>query len=1053
MARAAAPAEIRAGVLHVNGAPLCAVGTPGWRAWLADPESRAFRFHGARGALSARRERQRNGWYWYAYRRAGGRLRKAYLGRDEDLSLARLESVAAALAAPRAGDSAPAQAARPSPANTAHLLTTKFHPPPTRPDQIPRPRLFARLADALIRPLTVVVAPAGFGKTTLLASTLANLERGAQHAGPQGAEAAPALRSTVHGLRSAWLSLDSGDNDPARFWSYLLAALEPLCPGVSVAAWPLVESRQPAPHLLSLLLNALAAAPADGVLVLDDYHLIETPAIHEALTFIVEQLPARLRLVLLSRAEPLLPLARLRVRGLLAEIRAADLRFTTDEAAQFLAHATGRELDLAAVQTLEARTEGWAAALQLASLALRDAPDPAAFIASFAGSHRAVADYLADEVIRGQPPEVQRFLLQTSVLDRMCAELCDTLLGQTFQPAGDRSSGAYHLVPANAQEMLDYLERANLFLVPLDDERRWYRYHHLFADMLRATLRRRHPELIPELHRLAAGWYADQNLTTEAVEHALASGDLELAALLIEQIAPATLWVFFEVHTLLGWLRAFPESLLRARPRLMLVRAWALLARLDLAAVEETLSAIEAALEEESPAEAPRALLGELAGIRSFVLRVNGDMYGALDMARRSLDLLPPSETDERAMVATNLWNVYLILGDVRAAEQVLAELPSADSSISPAMHALTAAMARSGLCEVRGRLKEAYEIATQALRAAEAHGGQGMAYTGMIYAGLAAILYKWNDLAAAERHARAAVERGERWWNNDILLNAYEILAAIQQARGDTEGAAELYRTCEQLALAYDIPWVHQQIAASRAHRAVARGDIAAAARWAEEAGLRLDGEIDGARIWEYAVLARIAIAQGRAAAVLPLLGRLLALAEQGEYVERLIDVLKLRALALRALGRHAEACQELLRAIELGEEGGYMRVFLDEGPPLAALLKMLYADRRALGLRASTLRYVQRLLAAFDAAPPGQTTSQPPAEALQQAAEPLTPRELTVLQLLGSGLSNQQIAAELVVAVSTVRSHVKSIYAKLGAHNRVQAVARARQLQLLPS
>jgi LuxR family maltose regulon positive regulatory protein len=1020
-----------------------------WQQWLVEGEGGAFRFQGAAGAFTARRERQRNGWYWYAYRRVAGRLCKAYLGRAQDLSLARLELVAAQLGA--AGD-APVTSHLPSAGGilegsavrAAGLLATKLHPPPVRHGLVPRPHLARRLAGGLSSPLTTVVAPAGFGKTTLVAGWIA------LH---------PSAFS-LHPSVFSWLSLDQGDNDPARFWTYVAAALDVALPGVASAAFPLLQSPQlPVTAALPHLLNALASARSQIALVLDDYHVIEAQAVRETVAFAVEHLPPNVHLFILSRVDPPLPLARLRARGQLHEIRAADLRFSAGEAEQFFSGAMGLALAPEAVAALEERTEGWAAGLQLAALAMRDRADPARFIESFAGSHRSVADYLAEEVIERQPEQVQRFLLHTSLLDRMCAELCDSMLqdlhGRRSKRGGRRPPrkelfksfrrgfappnlpmgvwGQRHREQnQNAQQMLEYLDRANLFLVPLDDERRWYRYHHLFGEMLRDRLLRREPELARQLHRRAAVWHRSAGLSNEAVRHALAAGDYELAADMIEECAASVTWILNELHTLLGWLAAFPDDILRDRPRLLMARAWTLLMQVRAPAVEQILRRIEASEELE------REVRGPVAAARSFLFRLAGDIPAAVAAAHHALEELPEDDINLRSLVAGNLENAYMMLGDVRRAERALSTLEVTDVP-AHGFHRLNVLLGRSWMHKARGRLRDAYALVEQALQTQLDGGRPELPSNGLIYIALAEIEYEWNDLDSAERHARIALGLGDRWWNNDLLINAYGVLGPVLFARGDPE-AEHLFNEIERLSREYDSAWITRQVECSRARLALLVGRLDQALRWVETCGLAHPEDPELVHGAEYAVLARAMVAQGQAEAALALLRRLIRQAEEGEYTERLIELHKVRALAHEALGDDEAAREALGWALALAQPGGFIRIFADEGPAMARLIRA-FCERGGDAQAEALKSYARRILAAFVPSSPA-APSQP---------ELLTRRERDVLRLLAAGWGNKQIAYQLRVEVSTVRSHVKSIYAKLDAAGRVQAVVRARDLGLL--
>src|SRR5215207_6391928 len=630
--------QVADGVLHVlepSGGPEIAVDSPSWVAWLRDPATRSFSFRSPRGGFTARKElRARGGEYWVAYRKQSGKLHKSYLGTAEDTTLERLEDIAAALAV-RDNQST----ARPPPDETAGvaalvhtgaaataalttaddqvrdrprqitstdpLLSTKLSLPSARSSLVARPRLSERLEEGLGRKLTLVSAPAGFGKTTLLSMWLA--------------------ASYGSGRSVAWLSLDPADNDSALFWRYFVTAVDQLRPGSGETALALLGAPQAPPieAILTTLLNELAGLPTDAVLVLDDYHLIESATIHEALAFLIDHLPPRMHLIITTRADPPLPLPRLRAHGELNELRADDLRFTPEEAATFLNQVMGLELKADDIAELEGRTEGWIAGLQMAALAMRDHTDVPGFIAAFTGSNRYVVDYLAEEVLARQPEELRTFLLRISILDRMCAPLCNAVAGHT-----------------DGQTMLERLEHANLFLVPLDDERQWYRYHHLFADVLRQRLSQTQADLVLELHRRASTWLEGEGLVAEAIHHALAAQDWKLAIRLIEASGMAVV-LSQQVQTMLGWIDELPEDLIRERPGLCTIHAIALVFLNRPDAAEARLQQAARCFHGNPNNEETRAILGRAAVIRAGIARFSGDLELCVELARQGLELLP----------------------------------------------------------------------------------------------------------------------------------------------------------------------------------------------------------------------------------------------------------------------------------------------------------------------------------------------------------------------------------------------------------------------------
>jgi LuxR family maltose regulon positive regulatory protein len=1006
-------------LLHADGRDALAIGSSAWYAWLNDAQTTSFVYRSARGGFTARRERQRNGWYWYAYRRIGGKLRKRYLGRASDLTAERLQQIDMAFAQ----GNAPTNTVRLS-GEQALATVSRLRPPPPRPSLVARPRLLQRLDDALHTALTLISAPAGFGKTTLLTEWTLHVQTSA--------------RATI-----AWVSLDSEDDDPVRFWSAITLALTALRTDIGAHARSLLESPQQPPHtvLVHTLLSDLNAIAESVIVVLDDYHLMTSAEVHESLTAFIEHLPSHIHLVLATRADPPLPLARWRVRGRLAELRTADLRFTTEEAAAFLRSTMGLNLSLEVIRALEARTEGWAAALQLAALSIRDRADVEEFIRRFAGSHRVIVDYLAEEVIGRQPDHVQTFLLRTSILERMSAELCQALLASDAPGTG----------ATDAQAMLDYLERANLFVSPLDEDRRWYRYHHLFAEMLRDRLQRTRPDLVAELHRRAASWHRHAGFAGAAIDHFLQAGDAASAADVIEAIANTTLWEQGDAQAILRWIAALPDETVLARPRLALDQVWALLASIQFDAAEARAAEIEHLL---AQADAPtRSLvIGELAAVRSVAARVRGNVPRALECATCALDHLTHIDRSlARAIAVMNLVEAHLMQGSLSSAEQVGDELRVASLSRNLIV-ALIGLLSRSGIYRHQGRLADARALLDEALRLLERRGAAERPIVALIQLALADIAYEENRLDEAEYYVHLALRRAERWWNNDILINGTGLLAAIRRARGDEAAAAELAEQVEQISLEYRVGWIANHVMAGRAERLLRTGDRQSAERWAADCGLSLSDDPQPERFYEYLVLARVALARGEGRAALPLLQRLLDQSEQGRHITRAIDTLKLLALARHQTGDASGARRALIQALRLAAPGSLVRTFVDEGESMKWLLAECGASiapqaqhgdsdaRRLLG-------YIDHLMELFRNAPAGSAA----ASSVAPLADPLTARELQVLRLLAAGGTDRDIAASLVIAVSTARSHIKRIYAKINVHNRAQAVARARDLGII--
>ncbi len=903
------------------------------------------------------------------------------------------------------------------------LLATKLHVPRPQPGFVPRQRLVEALGEGLARGRVLVCAPAGFGKTALVA----DWARGG-------------------GRLVAWLGLDAGDSDPARFWRYAVAALDRVRPGLAGRAGP------PLPRsfeLVTALINELAADPGpdEVVLVLDDYHLVDSPPVHESVAFLLENLPPGLRVVVSGRADPPLPLARLRARGQLTELRAADLRFTPEEAAALLGETAGPGLPGTAVAALMARTEGWAAGLQLAGLSLRGHADAAGFAAAFGGSHRFVLDYLADEVLVGQPGPVRAFLLETSVLERLTGELCDAVTGR-----------------AGSQAMLADIERAGLFLVPLDEVRGWWRYHHLFADLLRARLAAEQPGRVQALHRAAAAWCEEHDLADDAVRHALAAGDDAWAARLVERNVEELLGRS-EGVTLRRWLSALPAESVRMRPRLCLARAYGAAQGFQLEELEALLGDAERAFAVSAdepyepslgPPQGDSVLANVPAGIaflRASLARLRGDAAAAAGYNRQALDHLGEDEWLMRCFVRWNQAVTDWLGGRLGPAERGLAEVLAERRSADEFFGGFLPMRACYDLGEVQraqGNLDAALATYRQALEEA-GESGQA-ALTGPAHVGLAQVLYERDELGAALDHATRGVTLCRQLAFTPALAAGLAVIARIRHAHGDAAGALEAMGEVGQAGLSPQVIDLFNPVPAQRARLLLAQGDVHAAAQWATTAGLSPDDEPDYPRELAYLVLVRVLLAQHDPGPALTLLQRLLDAAAGQGRTGSIIEIQALRALALAARGEHADALGALAEALTLARRPGYVRVLADEGAPMRALLAQLPAARpdQQHAARRTDPGYLAALLRACsqaDAAPRRRAAGAPPG-----LAEPLTDRELEVLRLLAAGKSNQRIAHDLVVALDTVKKHVTHILGKLGAANRTEAVARARDLGLIP-
>ncbi len=910
------------------------------------------------------------------------------------------------------------------------LLVTKLAMPPVRSDLVARPRLVNQLSLAVQHPLTLIAAPAGFGKTTLLATWL---ERAS--------------------LQSAWLSLEQDDDDLTRFWSYVFTALERVNPDSGESVLALLQGsgpQQPPPieTVLTVWINGLAALPHEMVLILDDYHLITAPPIHRSVTYLVDHLPPQLHLVIATRADPPLPLARLRTRGHLTEIRAADLRFTSEETTAFLTRTLGLHLSGEDITALEARTEGWIAGLQLAGLSMRGRQDIPAFLKAFTGSQRYIIDYLTEEVLARQPEPIQTFLLQTAFLERLSGSLCEAVIGE-------------HGGEVSGQAMLEQLEQANLFLVPLDDERRWYRYHQLFAEALRHRLQRKHPTLVPKLHQRASAWYEQQGLTNDAVHHALAASDFTLAARLIER-AFNFLVRRGEIATLQRWAAALPNELIRSNIELSVLQGWLLFVSGKLDAAERHLQEIERTLgintvsdehsEQQtmpSGTENQAEIKGRIAALRASIAVTRGDIPRTIALSRLALEYLP-KENISRAYAAWYLGRAYWLSGDVRAASIALTEASHVSWEVD---HLYTVFMVTHDLAHVQklqGLLHQADRTYRQSLQQALERGGD-LPAIGPAYVGRGNLEYEWNHLDAATSLLQEGIKLCERTGNERAILQAYVTQALIKQAQGDTDGASAIMQQMVQTTSRQHLSQ-HQntQVEAYWAWLSLMQGDEAAVLHWQERCGLSLDREVIHLREREYLTLVRVLITQRRLDEAKQWLANLLQLAEAQGRTGSVIEILMLQAEALQASGEVNQALERLSRALALAEPEGYIRLFVDEGTPMAQMLVQLRHRPDQPGSPEYREKLLTLLGKAHDKDVP-RPSAAIPRPIFPPLKEPLSERELEVLRLIAAGCSNQEIADRLVIALSTVKWYINAIYGKLQAESRTKAIARARELNIV--
>ncbi len=909
---------------------------------------------------------------------------------------------------------------------TTTILTTKLYVPPPRTEWVSRPRLIQRLNDAVDRSFSLISAPAGFGKTTLLSEWTRQSQ-----------------------CLNAWLTLDKGDNDPIRFWTYFISALQRMQPDLGETALAELQSRQSPPldDVLSHLINDLADEGVQRyVLILDDFHLITEPRVQDTLVFLLDHMPPQLHLIFAGRADPPWPLARRRALGELTELRASDLRFTAREVAAFLNDVMELDLSPGDVDALEARTEGWITGLQMAAISMRarkrtyGARDVSAFVEAFTASNRFILDYLVEEVLEQQSAPVQEFLLRTSILDRMNAAVCDTVTERT-----------------DSLTILTQVEQANLFLLPLDDERRWYRYHHLFAQLLRTRLQQTCLEDIPILHHRASAWYEEHGLTADAVNHALLAGDIARVGHLVTGNALAIMG-HGELTALVRWLETLPDNLMRSHPWLAVSHAWVLAYAGQLGAVEARLAEVRSAPEgTQDPAEAEH-IDGHIAAIRAYLAGLRGNMTQATDLCRRALVRLPAGDRMARGFATSLLGSVLRWAGDLETAEQISKEAIALRQAAGDHRVAADAFCDLAALQLVQGRLREAAATCQDALQsvAEPALAGRHASVAGFAHARMSAVLREWNELDAAVRHAREGIELAEQWGWADGLVFGYGYLASALLASGDAGGALEAIQKGRQIASSLS-PWLESQLAALQAQHWLVRDNIGAAARWAAESGLSVNDHF-GYENWElYFTLARVLIAQGQRqrepASIersLELLDRLLGMARGAGATGRVIEVLVTQAMGLQALDSGQAALAALQQALTLAEPEGYVRVFVDQGAAMDQLL-------RQAAISAIAPDYVRKLLAALQqqtGATVAETTEAMPSSlrrAQSGLIEPLSERELQILRLLTTNLSSSEMAEQLFISPNTVRTHIKNVYQKLDVHSRAEAIDRAHEVGLL--
>lgn len=898
------------------------------------------------------------------------------------------------------------------------LLSTKIHIPPLRLNGISRPRLTERLLAGPKRPGSFVLlsAPAGFGKTTLLSEFVVEYQRPV-----------------------AWVSLDEADNDPIRFWTYLIAACRSIQDDIGESAVALFQTPQQLPDetMPTILINDIHRSETDLVLVLDDFHTIQNHSIHKALSFLLDHIPDNLHLVLSTRVDPPWQLARFRACDQLIEIRAADLRFTSEETAAFLNQVMGLNLSMEEMVALEVRTEGWIASLQLAAISMRERRDVADFIKAFTGSHIYVAEYLIEEVLGHQLEEVKTFLLQTSILERLNASLCEAVSGRP-----------------ESQAMLKNLYQANLFLLPLDDEGQWFRYHHLFADLLRARLQQStSSDEIVALHQRAAAWYEQHEFVAEAVNHRLAAKDFDEAARLIGQNANPMV-TRGELVTLMEWIKALPADVIPLHPQIIIAKVWALTLVGAIREVEPLLQLAEAQIELRGETSTARELAGFAAAIRAFFAMMAGDYPRALELAERAESLLPERSVHARWLLPYTLGAAYRGQGQYEKAVEAFARQVQMGEKYDNLIVWGTGITGISIVRRLQGRLHETAETCLQALGRLAERGAIEFGSLAKLEVPLVEVLCEKNELEEAQQRLTGVIARMQSWAMPTDRLHAFLALMQLQHTQGDLRGAFETLHTAKDLKTTHPvIRNLARSVDLYEIRLFLATGDIAEANRLMDELkpGTSLSVE---SREEELTMLARLHLAQGRPGEAESILSSLICSAEAGEGKYALIEMLALQACVLYAQGDKAAALEVLAKALTLAAPEGFVRIFVDEGEVMRQLLTVLPSKlSAAIAESSNRLKdYVAKLLDAF---PEGKTSveTQRVVDHESGLIEPLTPRELEVMHLIATGDSNQAIAEKLFITVSAVKKHTGNIFGKLNVNSRTQAIARARQLGLLSS
>jgi LuxR family transcriptional regulator, maltose regulon positive regulatory protein len=885
-----------------------------------------------------------------------------------------------------------------------NLLRTKFYVPVVRSNQISRPRLIDLLNKGADKTLILISAPAGYGKSTLVSRW---------------------LKET--GIPSAWLSLDAGDNDPIRFLQYLLTAFQPIAQGIG---GNLLEMLQPAQHenVINNLTNELASTSDPFVLVLDDFHLINSEAVINIVIYLLEHLPQHVHLVLITRIDPPLPLSRLRVRNQLVDIRGDQLRFTRDEITAFLNDTMMLKLSTDDVSAIETRTEGWIAGLQLAALSMQSSKDIHGFVSAFTGSHHYIMDYLVEEVLRLQPKNVSDFLMQTSILDHICGPLSESVVDTVTEGLLD------------GQAILESLERMNLFVIPLDDERHWYRYHHLFADVLKKRLEQHYPNSISKLHLRASQWFEQNGLIPEAIRHSLTAGDQDRVIQLIEQNAPFLL-IGGELANLRNWIKAV-ESKSKTHPWIFIIKAWLFILTGQPALAEEMLQGAEKLISSLKADTQIKVMQGAIATGRSYRSFMNGDTNQTATFARQAVEYLPDVDIVSRSIRSIStalLGEASLMNGELEEAKQACTEAKKIGQAAGDVPSVIIINCALGRIFIEQGHLHQAAEIYAETLQIATRPDGKKLVSAGEAYAESNQIFYEWNNLETALEQVHYCLELCRQWGQETFYAKGLVMLARLEQVHGNAETAIKNMNMAERLvkehrfALKYTM-WVKNALVRFW----IEQGNLEKASDIVQESGITADDEIPYLREPEFMALLRLILAQGNYDAALDLSKRLLQKAEAGKRIGRVIEILVLQALIFQGRKDTEQAMAAMKKALSLAKQERYIRTFIDEGEPMVRLLHLARS-------RQIETEYVTDLLSLVEKTT-GTTTLAP-----KLVSEPLTMREVEVMKLIEAGCSNQEIAEKLFISFTTVKRHISNIYTKLDVKSRTQAIAIGKELKLL--